>query len=227
MAHPIILLGATGLTGRHATAVFLADPRCSRLLAPTRRALDIDHPKLDSIPLNPASPDLPPLPGAVFVCCLGSTIKNAGSRERFREIDHDLPLAYARAALAAGATRCVLVSSVGASATSPNFYLRVKAELESALAQLPFASLDIFRPSLLLGDRPDRRFAERLASPIARALAPLLLGPLSIYRPIPGAMLARAVAESAFATEPPAGVRVHHWREIVGFSTRSPRGAHA
>lgn len=224
MAHPVILLGATGLTGRHAASLLLADPRCSRLAAPTRRPIGIDHPKLESLPLNPASPDLPPLPGAVFLGCLGSTIKNAGSQENFRRIDHDLPLAYARAALAAGATRCVLVSSVGSSPTSPNFYLRVKADLESALAQLPFASLDIFRPSLLLGDRPDRRFAERLAAPLTRAIAPLLLGPLSIYRPIQAAILAQALVRTALAesnTPAPATPRIHHWRNIVEMAASS------
>lgn len=219
MARTVILLGATGLTGRQAATLFLADSRCRRLLAPTRRATGIDNPKLETLPLAMPPAPLPAAPGAVFVCCLGSTIKNAGSRERFRQIDHDLPLAYAQAALAAGANRCLLVSSVGASATSPNFYLRVKAELESGLAQLPFVSLDIFRPSLLLGERPDRRLAERMAAPLTRAIAPLLLGPLSIYRPVAAATLARAVVHSALAAEPPPGTRVHYWRDIAGVSS--------
>ncbi|MEP7366373.1 MAG: hypothetical protein ABI972_24200 [Acidobacteriota bacterium] len=219
MARPIILLGATGLTGRHAAQFLLADPRCSRLLAPTRRAIGLDHPKLEPLPLNPGSPALPPLPNAVFLCCLGSTIKKAGSQENFRRIDHDLPLAYARAALAAGATHAVLVSSVGASPKSSNFYLRVKGDLESTLAQLPFAALDIFRPSLLLGDRPDRRLAERIASPLTRAIAPLLLGPLSIYRPIQAATLAQALVATALADPPPIGSHIHHWRDITRPST--------
>lgn len=215
MPNPVILLGATGLTGRHAAALFLADPRCSRLVAPSRRPTGLESPKLEPLPFDPAASSLPQAPGAAFVCCLGSTIRNAGTRERFRQIDHDLSLAYARAALAAGANRCVLVSSVGAGLGSPNFYLRVKGELETALSQLPFHSIDIFRPSLLLGERPDRRLAERIASPVTRAIAPLLLGPLSIYRPVHAATLAQALVRAALAETPQPGQRIHHWKEIV------------
>jgi uncharacterized protein YbjT (DUF2867 family) len=219
MACPVLLLGATGMTGRLAARLFLDDPRCTRLLAPTRRPLDFDHVRLEPLLFSPVSPSFPATPGAAFVCCLGSTIKKAGSQANFRQIDHDLPLAYARAALAAGATRCVLVSSVGAEPRSPNFYLRVKSDLETGLAQLGFASLDIFRPSLLLGPRDERRLAERIASPFARAIAPLLLGPLSIYRPIHAATLARAVVHAALSDPPQPGTRIHHWREITRGTT--------
>lgn len=215
MPRPVILLGATGLTGRHAAAFLAADSRCSRLFAPTRRPLNLQSPKLEPLPLDPAAPSLPSAPGAVFLSCLGSTIKNAGSRTNFRRIDFEIPLAYARAALAAGARHAVLVSSAAASPATPNFYLRVKAELEEALSRLPFASLDIFRPSLILGDRPDRRLAERIASPIAQALAPLLLGPLSIYRPVHGATLAQALVHTSLSESIAPGRRLHHWREIT------------
>jgi len=136
-------------------------------------------------------------------CCLGTTIKVAGSQEAFRAVDHDAALAFARAAQAAGATRFGLVSALGADAKSGIFYNRVKGETERAIAALGFESMVIARPSLLLGDRtaldqPTRR-GERIAAALNGVLGWLL--PRGV-RPIEAATVARALARSVQRGEP-------------------------
>jgi uncharacterized protein YbjT (DUF2867 family) len=139
-----------------------------------------------------ALPALPPL-DEVYLA-LGTTIKVAGSQAAFRAVDFDANLAVARAALAAGARRAGLVSSMGADPESRVFYSRVKGELEQALAQLPFDGLVIARPSLLTGDRdmlgqPERPL-EKWSAAASRVLGPLI--PAN-YRPIAAADVARAL----------------------------------
>lgn len=148
------------------------------------------------------------LPGFdAVVCALGTTIKKAGSQKAFRAIDLELPLRLARLATEGGAKRMALVSSAGASAGASTFYLRVKGELEEALAALPLEHLDVLRPGLLLGDRAEARLGERLAAPIFRGLSGLLAGGLRKYRAIDGAVVARALAGALLATPAP-GVKV-------------------
>ena len=135
---------------------------------------------------------LPPL-DEVYLA-LGTTIKAAGSQSAFRAVDFDANLSVARAALAAGARRCGLVSAMGADAKSRIFYNRVKGEVEEALAGPPFEGLVIARPSLLMGDREalgqPARTAERVALVVSRLLGRLV--PAN-YRPIAAADVARVL----------------------------------
>jgi uncharacterized protein YbjT (DUF2867 family) len=130
-------------------------------------------------------------------CCIGTTIKKAGSQDAFRRVDYDYVLAFARAAQRAGARQFLLVTALGADPASRIFYSRVKGEIEQAVRQLPFQGIQIFRPSFLMGKRAEARLAERLGIPVARALAPLLVGPLRRYRPIHAADVARAMVQIA------------------------------
>ena len=138
---------------------------------------------------------LSPLPPVDEVyLALGTTIKVAGSQAAFRAVDFDANLAMARAALAAGARRCGLVSAMGANAKSGVFYNRVKGELEEALAQLPFEGLVIARPSLLMGDRaalgqPERPL-EKVSAVFMKMLGTLI--PAS-YRAIAATQAARTL----------------------------------
>ncbi len=154
---------------------------------------------------------------AVIISALGTTIAQAGSQAAFRAIDHDLVIAIARAARDAGATHAIIVSSVGASASASNFYLKTKGETEAALAAMGFARLDILRPGLLLGDRSG---PPRPAERIGMALAPLtnLLTPRSFdrYRAIEAATVARAIAALIDRSE--AGHFIHHNREMRALS---------
>lgn len=146
-------------------------------------------------------------------CALGTTIRKAGSKDAFRKVDYGYPLAAANWGRANGAKQFVLVSSAGAAAASSNFYLSVKGELEDQLAGLGFASLRIFRPSMLLGARGETRPGERLGQWAVRGLHYALAGPLEKYRGMPAGKLAIAMAAAAAAGEP--GRRVYHWREIM------------
>lgn len=146
----------------------------------------------------------------VLVCALGTTMARAGSPEAFRAVDHDLVLDVARKARSAGIAHLVLVSSVGASAMSRNFYLRVKGETEVALRTLGFTRLDILQPGLLLGRRQEQRPLERLGqlvAPLAGALA--LHGKWRRFRAIRGATVARTIL--ALSAEKAPGAFVHEY----------------
>jgi uncharacterized protein YbjT (DUF2867 family) len=145
---------------------------------------------------------------------LGTTIKQAGSQAAFRAVDHDLVLAVARAAKAAGARHCISVSSVGASAKSGSFYLRTKGEVEAELRAVGFDRLDMLRPGLLTGQRGG---PWRPGESIGMALAPLtdllMLGSARRYRSVPGASVARAMLRLAELGG--SGVHVHEHDAIV------------
>jgi len=172
----LLLLGATGLVGRNALAQALANPAINRVIAPTRRPLE-SHAKLT----NPVSDRLE---ASLFewgnqeidgvVCTLGTTIKKAGSKEAFREVDYVLPLQFARVAHQHGVDTFVLVSASTASANSVMFYSRVKGEVERDIGLVGFRSLTIIRPSLIGGQRNESRPMELLALRLLRILAPIL-----------------------------------------------------
>ncbi len=126
-------------------------------------------------------------------CCLGTTLRAAGGQAGFRAVDHDLIVAFARAAKAAGAERLVVLSSVGADPNSKNFYLRVKGETERDLQALNLRSLDLLQPSLLLGMRREWRGMELLAQAAGWALGPLMRGDWARYRPIEVGTVAAAM----------------------------------
>lgn len=176
----LLVLGATGLVGRQILGAALASSEVERVIAPTRRPLPaevggegrLQNPVVDFQAL-PAQADAWRADAAL--CALGTTLRQAGSKEAFRRVDHDYSLAAARLARQGGATTFVLCSSVGADAGSRSFYLRVKGETERDLAALGFESLTAVRPSLLDGGpRPDARPGEAMGLWLARALRPLI-----------------------------------------------------
>lgn len=198
-----LLAGASGLVGRE-LARHWAGPGPLHLLV--RRDLATTAPLQRVHVVDFAA--LPPLPQADSAfCCLGTTIKVAGSQAAFREVDHAAVLAFARAAQRAGVRHFGVVSALGASPRSATFYNRVKGETEAELARLGFASLLIARPSLLAGDRAalgqPQRLAERLALALTTPLAPLIP---KAWRPIAAATVARALLRGVAQQVP--GVRI-------------------
>ncbi len=141
-------------------------------------------------------------------CCLGTTIRKAGSEAAFERVDYHMVVDLARAAKKAGAKKFLVVSSAGASAKSPAFYSRVKARMEQAVSDVELETVHILRPSLLLGDRPEFRPGERLAQWLAPLYSPLLVGPLKRYRPITATEVAAAMI--VLAARPEVGVHIHH-----------------
>lgn len=203
----VMLLGATGLVGRLALPLLLerAETEGFVVHAPTRRSLDLQHQHL-----RPIHGDLESEQGLAlvdrvlaedgvrleaFVCALGSTLKQAGSEAAFAAVDRDLVLKLALIAHRHGARQAVVVSSVGADAASPSFYLRVKGEMEAGILALGFERADFLHPGLLLGPRgPDRRRGERIAQLLSPLYNPLLLGPLRRFRAIRAESVATAMA---------------------------------
>jgi uncharacterized protein YbjT (DUF2867 family) len=150
----------------------------------------------------------------VAISTVGTTWKKSGSWNRFAAVDRDAVLAFARAALAAGARRFIALSSVGADPGSSNRYLRLKGEIEQALGEVGFERLDIARPGLLLGERVnDQRTAERLGIILSPLVGPLLRGRLDRYRGIKAASVARALAGLVSVNAP--GRYIHQNRELV------------
>ncbi|HEX5661224.1 MAG TPA: NAD(P)H-binding protein [Polyangiales bacterium] len=166
------VLGATGVVGQQAVLALLADPSTSRVVAIQRRPVRIDAPKYGEkvVDFEQLETSLAGESADVAVCCLGTTIKQAGSQAQFRHIELDYTLAFARAAQAAGVRHFLVVTALGASPKSLVFYNRVKGEIEQALTDMRFPALTIVRPSLLVGDRKETRLGEKLAEPFMRLL---------------------------------------------------------
>ncbi len=200
-----LLAGATGLIGGHLLDLLLAEPARARtspygeIIALVRRPLNVEDEKLtarivDFERLEEVS-DLPAIDD-VF-CCLGSTMKKAGSKAAFRKVDHDYVVATARLGFAAGARRFLLVSAVGAGAKSMNFYSRVKGEAEDSVAALGYHACHVFQPSILIGKRAENRPGERLGIAAAGVLNRLMAGPLRRYRGIRAETVAAAMVGAA------------------------------
>jgi uncharacterized protein YbjT (DUF2867 family) len=200
----LLLVGATGLVGGHVLRQALAEPRIDLVVAPTRRPLP-EHAKLQAplVDFEHLPEDASWWQADAVVCTLGTTIKTAGSRETFRRVDHDYPLAAARLARRHGTPTYVLNSALGADASSRIFYNRVKGQLEQALAQIGFTSLTHVRPGLIGGERQEPRAGERALVIALGALAPLLP---RRWRVNPAENIARALIDSALRGEP--GVHV-------------------
>ena len=174
----LLIAGATGLVGRECLALALADSAFDRVVVLARRPREGPaDPKLDWRVADFAHLDAQRSAFAVdaIICALGTTIKVAGSRERFREVDHDYPLALAR---------------LGADAGSRIFYNRVKGETERDILALEYPDVTIARPSLLVGERAEPRLGEQIGQILGLAVP-------GKYRPIRARVVARALVDAA------------------------------
>ncbi len=201
----VLLAGATGLVGAQVLRRLLADARCSAVVAPTRRPLPVVDARLHNpvhdfaaLPL-----DAPWWQVDAAICALGSTLKQAGSREAFRQVDHGYPLLIARTVRARGCAVFALNSAMGADAASRFFYNRVKGELERDLRALGFEALTLVRPGLIGGERLEKRAGEHAALVVLRALGPVLP---KAWRINPAERIAGALVEAVLA--PTLGERV-------------------
>lgn len=150
--------------------------------------------------------------------CLGTTIKKAGSQDAFRKVDHDYTLAVANMAQAAGVTRFAVVSSVGASARSSNFYLRVKGETDEALEKIGFEGLVIARPSVLVGNREEHRPGEKVGIAVTKAFSFAMVGGLKKFRPIEARRVAAAMIAAMTTAEVTKKIVLEH-EDLVKLSS--------
>jgi len=214
-----LVAGGSGLVGGQLLSLLLQAPEYARVHALSRRPLPFDHPRrANRVVRFEASlqAQLKGLRCQDAFCCLGSTIREAGSQAAFRAVDYDLVLEFAQLALTCGAERMVVVSALGANAASKNFYLRVKGEMEKALEGMRFRALDILEPSLLLGARRELRVLELSAQLAMQLVNPLLLGTWSRFRAIPAATVAAAMCGVAHSGR--RGTYRYTYESIRGFA---------
>jgi uncharacterized protein YbjT (DUF2867 family) len=223
----IALVGATGLVGRRVIELASAGDEV-RIVGIARREAPL--PAGARMEMFVAEPEkwgevLEAVRPRALICALGTTMKKAGGdQDAFRAVDHDLVLATAEAAKAAGVPNMVLVSAAGADARSKSFYMRVKGETEDAVTRVGFKRLDILHPGLLRGERvDDLRFAERAAIIAAPLIDPLLSGAWERYRSIDAALVAEAALGLALRR---AGGRFTHDNEAMRRAAREWRRAH-
>lgn len=205
----IILLGSTGLVGNHLLAQLLSAENNHHILAigRTKPVVSNDLKDVFSQQVTFIETDLTneeklshiiasfqeQADVDMLICCLGTTIKQAGSRQAFFHVDHDLVLTSAKAARQGGINRMMLVSAINANDQSKVFYSKVKGQVEQSLKVLKFNQLILIKPSLLIGQRKSFRLAESLSAPVVKFINPLLRGALKKYRGVEGEAVARCM----------------------------------
>ena len=200
-ARRVLLVGATGLVGRRVMEACVGRSDV-RLIALTRREAPMPQgARMEMLVADPAEWDrsLAAVAPDAVICALGTTWRKAGGDEAaFRAVDEELVLRVAKAARDAGVSNFVLVSSTGADLASRAFYLRVKAQVETAIRKVGFHRLDVLRPGLLRGPRTgDRRPGERLAILLSPLADIFLHGARRQFRSIDARIVARAALEGA------------------------------
>ena len=215
-----VVAGATGMIGSYLIRTLLEDPFYDAIITLTRRPLEMEEKKVEQRFVDFDRLTADDLVGATHLfCCLGTTMKAAGSRDAFRRVDYEYCERFARLGRKVGAARMMLLSSVGADPRSSSFYLRTKGEAEEAVSALDFEALHIFRPGVLMGQRDEDRPRERVAGAFSRAFEFVMTGSRAKYRPMPATVLAASMAAAGERGE--SGKHVHYYPEIVrlaGFS---------
>ncbi|CAL1516900.1 oxidoreductase [Chitinophaga sp. MM2321] len=194
-----IVIGATGLTGTHLVAALLQDPYFSKVRILIRKPWAHPRPGLESIIVDFDDEEslAEALQGDTLFCCIGTTIKKAGTQKKFREVDFDIPVRCATIARTNHVEQFLLISSIGAAASSRNFYLRTKGETEAAVLKKGFIGTYIFRPSFLIGQRKEFRLGEWIAKYLMQLFYFLLQGRWKKYRGIKAATVANAMLKAA------------------------------
>jgi uncharacterized protein YbjT (DUF2867 family) len=171
------IIGGTGLTGSFLVRLLLADSAITKVISVSRKSSNTSNAKLTEVLIS----DLAELPlisskirGEIYFCCLGTTIRAAGSKEHFEKVDHAAVVAFAKIAKAHDAKSFTLVSAMGANASSMFFYNQVKGRTENDVKALGLRSLIIFKPALLVGPRQEFRLAEKIATKTLVPLSQLL-----------------------------------------------------
>jgi len=190
-----IIFGASGAVGSQLLQQLLEEKRYDRVIAFVRRPLPISHPELEVHidPLDDPERIADQIRGDHLFCCLGTTSRKAGSKEAFRKVDLDLPVALASIASRNKVPAFLVISSIGAGESARGFYLRTKTAMEEGVKQSAFELLAILRPSLLLGPRNDFRFGELVGKGLNFIFNPLLFGRMKKYRGIRTRVVARAM----------------------------------
>jgi uncharacterized protein YbjT (DUF2867 family) len=210
------IIGATGLIGSHLLSLLQQDNYYHTIRVLVRRPLENKDPKSEvklvdftdeeSFKLGIYGSD------TVFVTVGTTQQKVRGDKEAYRKVDYDIPVKAARFCQETGCPQLLLISSVGANAKASNFYLQLKGEVEETIKTFNLPSVSIFRPSLLLGDRQEKRVGEKVAQTVMPFLALGMFGELSRYKPIHAADVAKAMLLTAKEQKP--GFTVLEYNQI-------------
>jgi uncharacterized protein YbjT (DUF2867 family) len=190
-----IVFGSTGLIGNLLLEELINSEEYEEIRIFVRQTTGVSEAKVKEFEVDFSKPETfsKLIVGDDLFICLGTTIKKAGSIKRMEEIDRDLPVMIASAASANNVLRIAVVSSIGASTTSSNYYLRIKGEMEQEILKLKFENISIVRPSMLLGERKEKRAGEIAGKVVMTVVNPLLMGKMKKYRGIHGRDVARAM----------------------------------
>jgi len=193
-----IVIGATGLVGTQLIQLLLADERFSVVSILGRRSTGIQHPKLQEHIINFDHPEdwKHLVTGDVLFSALGTTLKQAGSKEAQYKIDHTYQYNVAKAAAENGVPVYVLVSAAMSSENSRIFYSRMKGELERDVKQLPFQYIHILQPGMLAGDRKENRTGEKIGTAVIKFLN--TLGIAKKQKPVHASIVAQAMINVSF-----------------------------
>lgn len=207
------IIGATGLIGSHLLKQLCTDTTFTEVRVVVRRPFQYSDPKVKIIVLKftdtGAFRDAIAGSDVVF-CAIGTTRTQTPDLQEYRKVDVDIPVSIAKIAQATGVRSLQLVSSIGANYKSNNFYLQMKGEVESAISQLNIPSINIFRPSLLLGKRTKPRMAEQIASVLMKPFHFLIPDK---QKPIEAACVASAMIQASKLQK--TGVNVYHYSEMM------------
>jgi uncharacterized protein YbjT (DUF2867 family) len=196
MERTAVVFGSTGLVGSELVSQLLEDEAYSKVIALVRRSVSIPSLKYEQLIV----PDFATinhyknkLQATDYFCCIGTTIKTAGTKEAFRKVDFEIPVQIAQMASELSIANLVIISSVGANPYTNNFYLRTKGEMENAVKTIYKGNLKIVRPSFLIGDRKEYRFGEQVAKLSMKVVGRLFIGPLKKYKAIHVSKVAHAM----------------------------------
>lgn len=190
-----LVFGSTGLIGNLLVEELVCSGVYGKVKIFVRQTTGVTEPLVEEIVNDFSNPEslAPYVKGDDVYICLGTTIKKAGSVASMEKIDRDLPVSLTEIAFKGGVKRIAVVSSIGASARSGNYYLRIKGEMEEGILKLPFESCAIVRPSMLLGERKEKRTGELVGKVVMKTVGPLMIGKLRKYKAIHGRDVARAM----------------------------------
>ena len=209
-----ILFGASGYIGSYLLQDLLNNPDYDQVTAVVRKDIKIKHPKFkmligDYHSLSKMKEEL--VADDVFIT-LGTTKKNTPNLAEYYQVDHDYPVLAAKLAKENGAKAVFMVTAIGANPKSKIFYSRTKGDAERDVIALNFESTHIFQPSMILGNRTEKRPSEKIFQKITKAINPLLGGKMSKYKGIEGKDVAKAMNKAA--ENAAAKVKIYQWKEM-------------
>ncbi|MBF0575619.1 oxidoreductase [Dysgonomonas sp. GY617] len=209
-----ILLGASGLVGSFLLDILLKSEEYSSVVIFVRKEINRKHPKLVEhvIDFDQLDKYANLVQGDDLFCCLGTTIKQAKTREAFKKVDYYYPLRFAEMAKENGVQQYLMVTSIGANAGSSVFYLKTKGESEEAIKKVNLSSTSVFRPASLLGPRKEVRAQEKIGEAVLKLVSFLLVGKLKKYKPVQAEKVAQAMY--TIAQSPKEGFSIYESNQI-------------